>query len=51
MTTKTIIENIEVLASENMTEDGIHHDDWGDREAEYIHDIITGLIEHYEYEN
>jgi len=51
MSIKKIIEKIEELAMEDMTEDGIHHDDFGDADAEYIHDTITSLIEHYEYEN
>lgn len=48
---KKIMEEIEVLASENMTEDGIHHDDWSDREHEYIHDILETITSSYEYEH
>lgn len=43
MEIKTIFENIETLAGENMTEAGIHHDDWPDYEAEYIDEIIKEL--------
>ena len=46
-----VITIIEEQAMQYMTEDHIHHDDFSDREAEYIHDIITRLINHYEYEN
>lgn len=40
--------NIEELAAENMTEDGIHHDDWTDHEGEYIHAILDDIISTYE---
>jgi len=50
MNIKTIIENIETLACENMTEDGIHHDDWSDREWEYTEEIIKELGKHFEVE-
>jgi len=43
MNTKTIYKNLEELAMENMTEDGIHHDDFPDRQAEYIDQIIEEL--------
>jgi len=43
MNTKTIYENLEELAMENMTEDGIHHDDFPDRQSEYIDQIIVDL--------
>jgi len=45
MTTKEIFENIQVLAMEDMTEDGIHHDDFPDHEGEYIESIIKRLKE------
>jgi hypothetical protein len=48
MTIKEIIENIVELASEDMTEDGIHHDEWPDREFEYTDKIVRQLIEHFE---
>jgi len=51
MNLKTIMENIEVLAMEDMTEDGIHHDDFPDRESEYIAERLKQLLENYEYEN
>ena len=44
------MENIEVLAMDRMTEDGIHHDDFPDREAEYIAEILEYLIDSYEHE-
>jgi hypothetical protein len=50
MNLKTIIENIQDLAMEDMTEDGIHHDDFPDREAEYQLDIVTKIAEHFEIE-
>jgi len=43
MTIKQIHEAIQTLASENMTEDGIHHDDFPDRQSEYIDQIIVDL--------
>ena len=43
MTYTKIYEDIQVLAMENMTEDGIHHDDWPDHEGEYIGDILKEL--------
>jgi len=48
MTTNKIIESIEELAAENMTEDGIHHDDWADRSWEYELEILKDLNKHYE---
>jgi len=45
MTLVKIFESIEELAGENMTENGIHHDDWSDHEGEYIADIIKDLKE------
>jgi len=45
MTLAKIFESIEELAAENMTEDGIHHDDWSDHEGEYVEDIIKDLTE------
>lgn len=45
MNLKTIFENLETLAGENMTEAGIHHDDWPNYEAEYIDEIINELKE------
>jgi len=43
MTTTKIYEDIQVLAMENMTEDGIHHDDYPDHEGEYIEEILKEL--------
>ena len=43
MTTKKIYEDIQVLAMENMTEDGVHHDDYPDHEGEYIEEILKEL--------
>ena len=45
MTLAKIFTDIEELAAENMTEDGIHHDDWPDHEGEYIENIIKDLTE------
>ena len=45
MTIKKILEAIEELAMEDMTEDGIHHDDFPDKEAEYKMEIIKQLAE------
>jgi len=45
MTLAKIFTDIQELAAENMTEDGIHHDNWSDHEGEYIANIITELIE------
>lgn len=39
------MENLRELASENMTEGGIHHDDWPDQEHEYIDEILKELAE------
>jgi len=50
MNIKTIAENIVELASENMTEDHIHHDDWPDREHEYVEGIINDLLATFEIE-
>ena len=50
MNIKTIQQAIELLAAEEMTEDGIHHDDWPDRESEYINEIMMSLLESYEIE-
>ena len=44
MTLKEIINNIEVLAMENMTEDGIHHDDFPDHQDDYENNILEELI-------
>ena len=49
MTIKEILEHIDTLASEDMTEDGIHHDDWADHEGEYKIEIIKRLSEALEY--
>jgi len=51
MTISKIQEAIVELAMEDMTEDGIHHDDFPDREAEYIVDILERLLEvnNFEY--
>ena len=43
MTTNKIYEYIQELAMENMTEDGIHHDDYPDYEGEYIEEILKEL--------
>jgi len=43
MNIKTIMENITDLAMEDMTEDGIHHDDFPDHEAEYKVAILKTL--------
>ena len=45
MTLAKIFTDIQDLAAENMTEDGIHHDDWSDHEGEYIENIIKDLTE------
>ena len=50
MTIKQIHEAIQTLASENMTEDGIHHDDWCDREFEYTDSIVRQLVDDFEVE-
>ena len=50
MNIKTIMENIVDLASENMTEDGIHHDDWPDTEWEYVGKIMDELAENFDLE-
>jgi len=43
MTIKTIMENIEELAMEDMTEDGIHKDDMPDHEGEYVVEVLKRL--------
>ena len=43
MTIKKIFELIREVANDQMTEDGIHHDDWSDLEREYISEIINNL--------
>ena len=50
MNIKTIRENIVDLAMEEMTEDGIHHDDFPDRESEYVAEIVKDLLEINEIE-
>ena len=45
MDIKTILENIETLAGEDMTEDGIHHDDWPNHDGEYQSEILKRLVE------
>ena len=50
MKIKTIEENIVDLAMEEMTEDGIHHDDFPDREFEYTDTIVKDLVEAFEVE-
>ena len=50
MDIKTIKENIVELAMEEMTEDGIHHDDFPDREFEYTDRIVRQLVEDFEVE-
>lgn len=40
MTLTTIIENIQMLAREEMTEDKIHRDNWVEREYVYIDQIL-----------
>jgi len=50
MNIKTIQENIVELAMEEMTEDGIHHDDFPDRESEYVAEIVKDLLEINEIE-
>jgi len=50
MNIKTIMENIVELASENMTEDGIHHDDWPDREHDFVEYVMDELLENFEIE-
>jgi len=50
MNIKTIQENIVDLAMEEMTEDGIHHDDFPDRESEYVAEIVKDLLEINEIE-
>lgn len=48
MNIKTIQENIQTLAMEEMTEDGIHHDDFPDQEFEYTDRIVRQLVENFE---
>jgi hypothetical protein len=43
MTLKTIYENLQDLAAENMTENGIDPDYWCDHEGEYIAEILLDL--------
>ena len=43
MNIKTIQQAIELLAAEEMTEDGIHHDNFPDREGPYVREIIREL--------
>ena len=50
MDIKTIKENIVELAMEEMTEDGIHHDDFPDREFEYTDPIVKQLVKDFEVE-
>ena len=50
MNIKTIQENIVELAMEEMTEDNIHHDDFPDRESEYVAEIVKDLLEINEIE-
>ena len=50
MDLKTIKENIVELAMEEMTEDGIHHDDFPDREFEYTDPIVKQLVKDFEVE-
>lgn len=45
MNIKTIQESIQELAMEEMTESGIHHDDFPDYESEYIAVILEDLKE------
>jgi len=47
---KIIQENIVELAMEEMTKDGIHHDDFPDRESEYVAEIVKDLLEINEIE-
>ena len=51
MTIKTIIENMEELAMEDMTEDGIHHNDFPDHEAYYQNNILKKITELLEVDN
>ena len=44
MNFKTINENILDLAMQEMTEDGIHHDDFPDRQDEYVGRILKDLL-------
>jgi len=46
MNIHTIQTNIIELAMEDMTEDGIHHDDFPDREHEYVDSIMKTLNEY-----
>ena len=50
MDLKTIKENIVELAMEEMTEDGIHHDDFPNREFEYTDPIVKQLVKDFEVE-
>ena len=50
MDIKTIKENIVELAMEEMTEDGIHHDDFPNREFEYTDPIVKQLVKDFEVE-
>ena len=45
MTIKTIQQAVEQLACEDMTEDGIHHDDWADHEQVYQTNILNKLAD------
>ena len=50
MNIKTIQENIVELAMEEMTEDGIHHDYFPDKESRYVAKIVKYLLEINEIE-
>ena len=45
------MENIEELAMEDMTEDGIHKDDMPDHEIYHVEEVINRLIEIYGLHN
>jgi len=48
MNIKTIIENIAELVIEDMRENGVHPDDFSDRESDYIHEIVEKLLKSFE---
>ncbi len=45
MTLNKILEAIEQLAMEDMTEDGIHHDSFPDYQGDYEREILERLTE------
>ena len=51
MNIKTIIENIEMLACDEMSENGIHHDDMPDHEGDAVFEILETLAKNFECED